>query len=276
VNTNEANGIEHDKHSIITPQTKLYITHDQKVFYGSEAEALLRKNNDKKYLTKEGVVKVSRKRWEEAQQYEENTWMAGGGLEASDDRNFEHKERFDNYRALPNQLFGAVMELGCGPFTNLRLIIPHISKPQKVTLLDPLINDYLRHPHCAYRNGNLCGVPIVLVSSSIEDFVPPEQYDLVVLVNVLEHCFDVPRVFDVILSCLMPNSVFVFAENLIKRGDIASVVSNQFDCGHPIRLPEDFVEEFLVKNFNPLYKKKFYGLYDQKHRVDLYFIGRRK
>lgn len=259
----------------ITPETKIYVAADRQTYFGSEAAELFKDSNDLKYLTKDGVIKVDRERWETAQQYERNTWMTDL-INADDDRNFEHLERFNDYRALSGQKFENALELGCGPFTNLRLILQHVPLPKKITLLDPLIDQYQLHPHCTYKDDRLNGIPVSTVSSTIEDFVASEKYDLVVLINVLEHCFDIPRVFSVILSSLKPSGIFVFAEDMFSSEAASCVAANQFDCGHPIRLTKNFVESFLSEHFSSLFKNYLYGLYNQRHRIDLYFIGKRK
>jgi len=261
--------------SVTKDISKSYVSIEGRVFYGQDAEKLLKQCNDSKYLTQDGVVKVSKDRWKTSQLYEKHSWMTKG-LNLKDDRNLEHQERFDDYRGLLNRKFEKVIELGCGPFTNMRLILPRIERPHKITLLDPLIKDYLGHPNCPYKDAELCGVPVDAIPSTIEEFVPPEQYDLVVLINVLEHCFDISRVFDVVVSCLKPSGILVLAENMFTRKDLKAFVNNKFDAGHPIRVAEDFVEDFVSKNFDSLYNEKFYGLYNQPYRIDLYFMGQKK
>jgi glycosyltransferase involved in cell wall biosynthesis/ADP-heptose:LPS heptosyltransferase/SAM-dependent methyltransferase/predicted O-methyltransferase YrrM len=261
--------------SSINPQPKIYVTADRKVFYGSEAEKLFNQNNDIQYLTADGVVKVNKERWRIAQEYEKQTWLADQ-RNSNDDRNFEHKERFDNFKVLQESIFENALELGCGPFTNLRLIVPLLKARPKVTLLDPLIEDYKQHPNCAYKDNLLCGIPVTTLHIPIEDFVPIEQYDLIVMSNVLEHCYDITKIFKTIISCLKPSGIFVFADNMFKKEDIESVVANLYDAGHPLRVTENLIESFLQENFTELYSKKFHGLYEQQNRIDLYYIGKRE
>ncbi len=139
--------------------------------------------------------------------------------------------------------------------------------------MDPLIKDYLNHPHCTYRTGSLMGVPVETVASPIEGFDPVERYDLVVMANVLEHCFDVPAIFQRILQCLKPGGLFVFGDNVFRPEQLEVLLTHQFDAGHPIRVTDPLVTGFLQESFTELYQQRFYGEYNQPHRIDVYYIG---
>ena len=118
---------------------------------GPEAETLLETRNDAAYANDRGIVRVPKDRWSMAQVYERNTWMVAGS-EATDDRNGYHQSNFDNYVTLRDASFKSAIELGCGPFTNLRMIARHC-KIERCNLLDPLINEYLCHKNCVYSRG---------------------------------------------------------------------------------------------------------------------------
>ncbi len=282
--TNERNGWSAFKRkeflvreNIIKSETikSVYVSQEVEVFYDENASGFLEKNNDKKYLTDKGIVQVDKSRWFTAQKYERKTWMERS-LGDSDDRNFEHRTRFNNYDSLRNGKFEEVIELGCGPFTNLRLVLPLIQSIKSVTLLDPLITDYLRHPNCTYKNGTLAGYNVQTISSTIEEFIPDEKYDLVVMNNVLEHCYNIPKIFEVLTSMLNEGGVFIFADVAFDTETVNQLVEKQYDAGHPIRLNENFLKEFLSKHFDVIYEKEFLGLYDQPYRKDFYFIGKHK
>lgn len=258
----------------IDPDTKVFVSADRQIVFGPQAEDLLQQKNDVKYLTEDGVVQVDRVRWEEAQAYERMTWMSAG-VGARDDRNMEHSERFKGYEVLRGRRLPHVIELGCGPFTNARLVLPRLAHCADVTLLDPLVDSYLGHPNCTYVSGELCGVPVTTVASSIEDFEPAHTYDLLILVNVLEHCFNVPCVFDMVISALRPGGILVFADCMLRPEDLPRAVENRYDSGHPIRLSADYVTAFLHGSFRTLFEQVYEGLYSQTNRMDLYFIGER-
>jgi hypothetical protein len=100
-------------------------------------------------------MQVNHTRWLEARQYEHRTWMNNKG--AFTDRNEEHRERFANYVPLRGLTFSLGVELGCGPFTNIRFVLEQCCI-EEIHLLDPLIQDYLTHPSCRYRHGRLGGI----------------------------------------------------------------------------------------------------------------------
>ena len=256
----------------ISPETKFYVTPDRKRVFGEQAEELLKRRSDLQYFSDEGVVQVDRQRWAEAQWYERETWMSDQ-RDAADDRNLEHMRRFGGYEPLEGRPSHRIAEFGCGPFTNIRLILDHVIEPEEITLLDPLVDTYKLHPHCTYKSGQLGGIPVMTVASAIEDFHPNGDFDMVVMVNVLEHCFDIRRVFEVVTDSLRPGGVFVFSDCVFRPHDLPMMVENQYDTGHPIRLSSDYVMEFLNETFRPLMTSMYYGLYGQAHRIDLYFIG---
>src|SRR5262249_22728923 len=150
----------------------------------------------------------------------------------ADDRNEYHKEHFAGYSPLRGRHFKRGIELGSGPFTNMRLIAAACTIDE-IHLLDPLLNDYVNHPFCSYKHGRLSGLltqlhpmriardlrplrqakrfisnranairtggilgrPVSLIASPIESYQTDLKFDLVVMVNVIEHCLDGDKVF---------------------------------------------------------------------------------
>jgi SAM-dependent methyltransferase len=282
----------------------LFIDKDVNVHVGDEAAELLKQNNDSIYFTKdEGIVKIPKKRWFDAQEYEKNTWMKKG-FKTHDDRNFFHKKCFDNYDAIKNMHFNNALEIGCGPFTNLR-IIGNICKIEKCDLIDPLINDYFSHPFNTYNKEKLFLQSILgkkfsriippflfknylkLFSKSIkinnvfntpfEEFNTTGKYDLIVFINVIEHCFDINLFFENVLKLMLPKAIIIFQYKLYNHLEIANEVSIEYDAGHPLRVDKNIIEKFINGNFKTLYKRI------QPYKIvlnnvlyksdDLYFIG---
>jgi 2-polyprenyl-3-methyl-5-hydroxy-6-metoxy-1,4-benzoquinol methylase len=253
---------------------KLFVDKNINVSYGKQAEELIKNQNDDSYYNHEekGVHKIDSERWEIAQQYERLTWMKNN-LYARDDRNLEHLQRFENLISLSeyNDKIKNVIELGCGPFTNLRLY-ENLNYIENVTLVDPLINDYLNHPNCSYKNGTLNGKKVELISEPIENITITKKYDLVIIINVIEHCFDVEKIFEKIYSLLEPDGILVFSDVYFK--DVENLLKNIYDAGHPLRLSEEKLNGFIQK-FTKIYSKTFQKLYNQEWRNDIYFIGKK-
>lgn len=236
---------------------------------------------DVEFLSDLGIVEVSEDRWKEAQRYEASEWMERG-VRSSDDRNEYHAQQFDNYKTFTGyDNINSIIELGCGPFTNLR-IIDLLLDCKELTLLDPLIDTYLGHPNCTYggfRGYNhtedlyyLNGKPVTLESTSIEDFNTDKKYDCVVMINVLEHCRSIPEIFEKVLSLLNVGGFFVFADVYFEPEVIEDIAHHAYNAGHPIRITEGFLFDFLGK-FNAKFIKVIDEKVAQRDAQEIYFIG---
>nr|WP_231402786.1 methyltransferase domain-containing protein [Caenimonas aquaedulcis] len=232
---------------------------------------------------------------------------------ATDDRNDEHAASFDHYAAIAGRAFDRAIELGCGPFTNLRVLARHMSIGRCV-LLDPLIASYPAHRHCTYRHGRVKVAPSGLERSLgtslpgralrrlvrtvrpawLEQGIPVERklafpieempacgaFDLVVMINVLEHCFDAPRIFEALLRISKPGAAFVFHDRLYDTGEVESESRHRFDAGHPLRIGTPVIMDFLARHFDALHQRVA-DVADHAHGIDLsgrgiYFIGVRR
>ena len=250
---------------------KSFVDKNINVYTDSHAEALLQDTNDKKYFVNDEIIRVDEERWKEAQQYEKKTWMQNM-LWAHDDRNYEHFDRFDSYESVDWSRVNTIIELGCGPFTNIRTIFDKLNDDCEISLLDPLIESYISHPNCWYKDKGV----VALYNSSIEHFKVDQKYDAVVVNNVLEHCFDIEQIFDNILSMLNTNGFFIFTDIYLKPEGMRHLINNTYDAGHPIRISEKTLQQFLDQNFDQLYNNTLHGLYNQEWRNDIYFIGTKK
>lgn len=217
---------------------------------GDAARSLVEQRNDAQFLSAgRGVVSVPEARWREAQEAERHGWMQLWRNE-TEDRNSVHAVMFDNYLPLQGERFGHAIELGCGPFTNTRLI-GRVAEIDAVTLLDPLAQDYLAHPHCAYKDRILLFTPQRfvyvdrLIASAIEDFTVDAAFDLVTLINVIEHCRDFDLVIEKIWAMLPPGGVFVFHDHYYRHADVVAALRNHFDAAHPLRVDRNAIDQFL-------------------------------
>lgn len=229
---------------------KFFVASPVEIYNEEAADSWLASTNDSRFLSDDGILRVDEARWQQAQLYERDTWLKYN-LEASSDRNEEHRDGFEGYKALPVHL-GHYLELGCGPFTNTRFILDGRSA-DSITLLDPLAHDYQReHSHCTYRDGSLNGQPVTVVNSTIERYKPRRRYDMVVMINVLPHCFDAPMIFDAIVRMTKAGGYLVFHEAARTPAPF-----EQYDVGHPLVVGPDAMERFLGQ-FEPIYQKGHY------------------
>lgn len=234
----------------------IFVASPTDVSEGEKALDRLANTNDTRFETADGVLKVDSARWQIAHGYERHTWLQHN-LILTTDRNEFHQEMFGNYAALPTDL-GKVIELGCGVFTNLRYILPERTA-DSVYLLDPLVKDYqAQHPHCTYKDDTLCGNPVTLVDSAIEDWNTRLKFDTLVMINVIPHCYDALAVFDFIRKRVKAGGYVVIGE--FPREHPAST---HYDAGHPIALKAHILDSFLSE-------------FEEVYRNGYYFIGRVK
>lgn len=292
----------------------IFIDKDITVLSGAEAEKALADKNDLKFVNDgRGVTAVPRERWAEAQYAERLHWMRHG-IRSIADRNDHHLENFDHYRVLEGMRFHHAIELGCGPFTNLRLIGLHCSI-DRCDLLDPLIEEYLSHPNCTYTRqslmlarhlsdenmlnrilGHFCTGPFnqlrkrinphvpvgSLIPSAIETMPADTTYDLLCIINVIEHCYDLDLVFRNIAAVLEPGGILVFHDRYYDEADVPELLASHYDAAHPLRVDRKIIDDFLQEHFVPLFSNvttqtNFLKETDEKISFDtIYFIGRKK
>lgn len=292
-------------------RSEFFVDERRQVLRGQEAHEALRQRSDRAFLDGiAGVAKVTKERWEEAQRYESRTWL-DGSLRALEDRNWDHRARFHEYSMLSSRRFRRGIELGCGPFTNIRYLL-EVADIEDLWLLDPLITQYRRHPACRYGSGRLGGVgwagralsrsalrhpvrfarelenswrvggvggrPVTLIESPIEEFAPGVRFDCVVMINVLEHCFDAKRVLSSLADLLEPGGIVVFHDKLYDAAKLVETIDTHFDAGHPIRLSHLQLRAELLEAFSPLFTSELQGeVADSPAETgELYFVGTRK
>ena len=252
-----------------------------------EAMKALARENDRAFVTKgSGVIRVPLERWDAAQAAERKHWMVLG-QDVNNARNDEHFEAFGRYRALRGRAFESAIELGCGPFPNMRLIAD-VCHVRRCTLVDPLIESYLQHPHCGYTRRslflqvargtrfliwlqtglarrfpkahkilrNLHKIPVrEILAVPIERMPAKPEHDLVVLINVLEHCYDVTAVLANVISMMKKGAFLVFHEKCFEHESVAQAVKWHYDALHPLKADRRIINRFLDEHFRPAFRR---------------------
>lgn len=272
----------------VEPIGPIYIDENVAIYEGVDAAARLAARTSAPVDPERGIVRVERERWEEAQRYERRTWMelARGTFS---DRNEAHRAGFEGYAALRGRRFRRGIELGCGPFTNLRWVLENCAVGE-VHLLDPLIGDYLRHPFCKYRARRLGGVlnesparllgyayhaftavraklndariggwrgrPVTIVPSMIEAYRTDVRFDLVVMINVIEHCQDADAVLATIDRILAPGGVLVYHDKMYAAAEVKRLLAVLYDAGHPLRVDHTVIDAFLAERFTTVLRRE--------------------
>lgn len=226
----------------------IWIGSQADIRYGDKASEALQIENDAQYWQEDrGIIRVDQARWERAQQYESEAWMKYN-LSSCSDRDEDHIKLFDNYRVLPTNL-GNLLEIGCGPFTQTRVVL-QTRIALSITLLDPLLNTYKSHPNCYY---NKLQPQPTLLSIPAEDLNTKSAFDTIVCINVLEHVRDAELVLSNIKEAAKPGAILVMGERTYDDLDVNKI----YDVGHPIRIKSSVLEEFKA-DLNILYSNGDY------------------
>ncbi len=217
---------------------------------------------------------VTKTRWERAQEWELAFWRraetrhgwkriaypivrpvlgaVGSGKVVGDDWNGWWRDGFDGYSFLPDEL-GDYIELGCGPYTNTRLIL-HGRRAARVVCSDPLAGEYLKFRDRWLSRAQRKGLVEVDDHPIEETTFPPNSFDTVVLINVLDHVRDVDLCFENALALLRPGGWFVFGQDLAKA-ETADVPNYEwFEEGHPHRIGLADIEAHLA-SLNERYRR---------------------
>lgn len=229
------------------------------------------------------VTKVSKARWLEAQAWERQAWrnaepgrlkniwrrISGRNVDG-DDWNCWWAEQFGGYEFLPKDL-GAYIELGCGPYTNTRLIIANRSTTRCVCS-DPLIHTYLEFEQRWLSSAHHLGI-VEVDDHPVEDLpFAAGTFDTVVMINVLDHVQDADACLKAAVSLLRPNGHFILGQDL---SDDADAQLPQ-DTGHPIRMHLDDVLLHLgaleTVRFSVLERGE--GRNPEAHYATLVYVGR--
>ena len=233
------------------------------------------------------VLKVDDTRWKAAQEFElrfaQNT--AGSG----DDYNVWWYKAFNHYDLLRGRRFQNVIEVGCGPHTNIRLMLPLISF-EHLWLEDPLIHEYMKMKKqrrilklLRFRTPTTVAslvrrYPVTLLSEKIEDLsLPDREIDLCICINVLDHVQDVDRCIRQMRRVLR-NGVLIIAQDLSNEEDRESCPESWSDVGHPIKMDAAFLDSHL-SDMSPLYRRilpREEGRNPRCHYGTYLFVGQQK
>jgi len=251
----------------------IFIDENVRVLRGEAARLALDHTNDACfYESGHGIRAVSEERWQIAQRAEMVHWFDRNRL-AADDGNFLQLDGFDSFGVLSGSRVAHAAELGCGPFTNLRLVgrVAHLAS---CTLIDPSIQRYIHHPNRYYDaqylyvppsatwipklwrrapqlSRALCRhlgwtVPVrSLVNAGGESFRIGEPCDLLVVINVLEHCRDARAVVENVLSALGPRALVIVGDVFFDDEAVRDASCRCYDAAHPLRVTESVLSPLL-------------------------------
>lgn len=241
--------------------------------------------------------RVSEERWQAAQRWEESHWVRAQSARAryfknyvwkvlaavgavpkyrGDDYNYWWKDKFNEYSFLPSSVENA-LEVGCGPYTNLRLILDRC-QPRHIVLSDPLIRTYVKFRMTflaeLYREARC-----ILDDHPLEELPFIDNYfDLTVMINVLDHVRDAHQCMEKVTGVTRPGGFLVIGQDLTNEEDMEILKADPGAAGHPIKLSKEWFAPYLDRGFEPIIYQilpREEGRAPQCHYGTLIFAGRK-
>jgi len=219
------------------------------------------------------IQKIDNKRWTQAQEFE--LQFARKTIESDDDWNRWWYEKFDKYAILNKRHFENILEVGCGPHTNIRYILPKITY-DKIWLEDPLIqfyitynlnksNSFVDYLKTKFKKGKInyllktfsdLKVKVDLSSSKLENLpYKDHQMDLIVCINVLDHVSDYDQCMNEMFRVLKKNGTLILGQDLSNEEDMVQCPESYSDIGHPIKVDYPLIEQTLDGKYKKIFEK---------------------
>jgi len=240
---------------------------------------------------------VSNERWKEAQQWEERHWIGAQRARAKygknyiwrvlslfglvpkhrgDDWNYWWKQAFDHYAFLPESVENAI-EVGCGPYTNIRLVQERC-QTRHLVLSDPLIRTYVKFK-LTFVADLYKRAACILDDHPLEALPFADDYfDLSVMINVLDHVQDARACMENLIRVTRPGGWLILGQDLSNDEDVKALHDDPGLVGHPIKLDEAWFKPWLEQGFEPVLHKvlnRQEGRAPDGHYATLLFAGRK-
>lgn len=237
------------------------------------------------------VLKVDESRWREAQEFERRFQFLD--LRLAMDHGKWWIDILDIFKVLQSETAANVLEVGCGKYTNARLILTALKEPpQRLYFEDPLIKYYmvtrLRISRRSLLKYLFINRPSPLKrfidegaeysSAPLEDLPwRDELMNMVICINVLDHVMDITKCVAEIDRVLSPGGILVLGQDLSNEEDYQRAPESWTDVGHPIKVEHKFFDEWLTGweplFFNILHREE--GSNPNAHYGTYLFIGRK-
>lgn len=251
------------------------------------------------------ILGVSEKRWSDAQEFESSLWVRSNQRNSylkvmakfvkavrnpkmlfnylryhdfycGDDWNYWWMEQFENYRRLPKS-FERALEIGCGPYTNIRLISKKC-KIKEIYCCDPLIDVYTSFK-LTWLSTQFSKNSIKISNDKCENLRFDDNYfDLVVCINVLDHVQNAEKCLKEMLRVTKQGGFVVLGQDLSNEEDLSNRIVRE-DTGHPIKIHHTTIDALFDNTCESLLKKilpRDKGRNPFAHYGTFIFIGQKK
>jgi ubiquinone/menaquinone biosynthesis C-methylase UbiE len=240
--------------------------------------------------------KTTQEVWKKAQEWEKNHWINAQQIRArwgknwiwrclsilgivpkyrGDDWNNWWKEQFNSYSFLPDHVQNAI-EVGCGPYTNIRFMQPKC-KMDYLVLSDPLIKTYTNFK-LTFVNKMYQETGCALDSHPLENIPYKDNYfDLSVMINVLDHVKDANECMENLFRITRRGGIIIVGQDLSQEEDAQALLADPGLIGHPIKLHEKWFQPW-IERCEPIVQKIISrengGRNEEKHYATLIFAGK--
>lgn len=196
-------------------------------YFGDQAEEKLKIANDLQYYEPDlGVIQVSEDRWLKSQQHVRKSLV--------------DLKWFNDFEMAPDYL-GNVLDAGCGQYPLLHKLLDY-RVCLRLSLLDPLLKDYMSDPACPFNSGSLCDYNTAPLSIKVEDLLITRAYDTVIFVNTLQYCQDAKRALRMLYYSLKPGGMLIFHSPYYDDFDH----SKFYDASTPLKPTKAFIKNSLL------------------------------
>lgn len=243
-------------------------------------------------------MKTTQERWKKAQEWECSYWSAKermrrqwhralawrllswAGLKPrhrGDDWNQWWMDHFEGYQILPPKIDNA-LELGCGPYTNMRLIQERVSI-QHLFLSDPLMRTYVAFRHTYIAEMARKGLAVLDDHPAEDCPFAVGYFDLVVMINVLDHVFDAEACLQNASRLTKPGGFVIVGQELSDEEDAQRVEQTVVEHGHPIKVRHEWMDEFFESRYDAAFRKvlsREQGRNPSFHYGTYLYAGRKK
>ena len=174
---------------------------------------------------------------------------------------------------IPDEIDNAI-ELGCGPFTNVRLILPGRSI-RHLHCSDPLAREYLKLSNSWLAAAHATG-QILLDDHPAEELpFATDFFDPTVLINVLDHVRDAELCLSQAIRITRPGGWLIVGQDVTNEDDIAA---GSGDVAHPIVLTDRQLDGILLPKLESVLHKvlpRSEGRNPPMHYGTFIFVGKK-
>lgn len=86
-----------------------------------------------------------------------------------------------------------------------------------------------------------------------------DYFDLVILINVLDHVYDAEICLNKAMEITKPGGIFIIGQDLSNEEDRLTRLKGNTDpdgdIGHPIKMDHNWLDEFINKKFDSIFYK---------------------